>query len=293
MIYWLWILCIALTIGLTGLLIKLILIRRAAEEIEEKFADRIKNETNTLIDIVSRDISMRRLADSLNQELRLFHEERRKFRRGDVEVKEAIANISHDIRTPLTAICGYLDLLKAEEMSEDAGRYLSLIENRTEALKSLTEELFQYSVIVSVEEGEKSSLIINEVLEESLAGFYAAFKEKNIIPEIHIPEEKTERCMNRSALLRIFGNIISNAIKYSEGDFSVHMKSEGTIIFSNKADSLTAVTAARLFDRFYTVETGRDSIGLGLSIAKILTEQQSGTIRAECEGGKLRIILEL
>lgn len=293
MVYCLWVFCAGLAVVTLVLLIKLALIRNAAKEIEEQFAEKVENETNTLIGIASRDTGMRKLADALNEELRLFHEERRRFIRGDKEVKEAIANISHDIRTPLTAICGYLDLLKSEDMSDDARRYICLIENRAGALRNLTEELFQYSVVVSVEEGEKEKLSVNEVLQESLAGFYVSFKEKDIIPEIHLPEERVERSMNRSALLRIFGNIISNAIKYSGGDFCVHMEREGIITFSNRTDSLTPVTAARLFDRFYTVETGKGSVGLGLAIAKILTEQQGGRIRAEYESGRLKVILDL
>lgn len=151
------VLCCILCIIITGLVIKLILMRKSAREITEAFADRIENETNTLVDISSRDSCMRQLADRLNDDLILFHKERLKFIRGDCALKEAISNISHDIRTPLTAICGYLDLLKRENLPVDAVRYLHAIQNRTDALKNLTEELFQYSVIASVNEGDKDT----------------------------------------------------------------------------------------------------------------------------------------
>ena len=94
---------------------------------------------------------MRRLAAALNRELRLLREQRRRYVAGDRELKEAVANVSHDLRTPLTAICGYLDLLEQEELSPAVGRYVSVIRERAEAMRGLTEELFRYSLLVSAE----------------------------------------------------------------------------------------------------------------------------------------------
>lgn len=208
---------------------------------------------------------------------------------GDLELKEAVTNISHDLRTPLTAVCGYLDLLKREKLSKDAARYLALAGERAEALRQLTEEFFQYSMVISVEETEMENVVINEVLEESLSGFYGAFREKGIIPVITITDKKVERKLNRSALLRIFGNIIGNAVKYSDKDLVVVLNEEGKIVFSNKTESLNSVMAGRLFDRFYTVESGRGSTGLGLSIAKALTERMDGKITAKHREGRLYV----
>lgn len=289
---WMYLLCAAMGIVILVLLLKILTMKRSAREICEKFSASVEQDTNTLIDIGSHDGDMRRLAGRMNEELRVFHRERRRFCEGDRELKEAIANISHDLRTPLTAICGYLDLLKAEEKSEAAKRYVEIIENRTRLMKKLTEELFRYSVLVSVEEGETEMVSLNQVLEESLAASYSAMKAKQMIPEIVMPETRVERRLDRSALVRVFGNVISNAVKYSDGDFKAELKESGEIIFSNSAGSLTPVMAARLFDRFYTVETGRNSTGLGLSIAKILTERMGGTIRAEYIDGKLYIIIK-
>ena len=105
-------------------------------------------------------------------------------------------------------------------------------------------------------------------------------------------ERQIERNLDTMALNRIFGNIINNAMKYSDGDFKVELKEDGTIIFSNSAKKLNSVTTERLFDRFYTVETGRNSTGLGLSISRLLTERMGGRIRAEYEKGKLVIIVK-
>lgn len=290
---WLYVLCFVMGIIIAILMIKIVLMRKATKEIYEKLTDRLINDTNTLIDISSRDLYMRRLAEELNKQLRVYRKERHRFRQGDLEFKEAITNVSHDLRTPLTAIFGYLELLKKVDKDEDTARYLSMIENRADVLKQLTEELFRYFVIVSEDDDKLETVNINQLLEESLVAYYGAFKERRISPEINIPEERIERSMNRSALIRVFNNIISNVLKYSDGDFVISMDLDGKIIFSNEARNLTPVLAGRLFDRFYTVETGRNSTGLGLSIAKILTERMGGSITSDYYDNRLYITLLL
>ncbi len=287
---WLPIVCGILAVMVCALFIKIYMMKKSVKEIEEKLSEKLRTETNTLIDISSRDEDLRRLADTLNAELGKLREERWRFKQGDKELKDAVTNISHDLRTPLTAVCGYLDLLKKEEKSETAAEYLDVIENRTQVMKELAEELFDYSLISSAEEEEKREQIcLNAALEESLASFYGAIRQSGIEPEISITERRIERNLDAMALTRIFGNIINNAMKYSDGDFKVELKEEGTIIFSNSAKNLNPVAAERLFDRFYTVETGRNSTGLGLSISKLLTERMGGKIRAEYQEGRLII----
>ena len=134
-------------------------------------------------------------------------------------------------------------------------------------------------------------LDLRGALEEALLSFYGAMEQRNITPEIQLPESRVERCLDPSALSRIFSNILGNALKYSSGDLTVCMDQEGTIVFTNAAAGLTTVTAGRLFDRFYTVQTGSSSTGLGLSIAKLLTERMNGSIGAEYRDGKLSITL--
>lgn len=291
---WLWLLvCTAiLAVVVLALLLKIHMLKKAAKEIEDAFADRLETDTNTRIDISSGDRSMRRLADAVNRELGRLRAERLRFQQGDTELKQAVTNISHDLRTPLTAICGYLDMLEEEEKPENVERYVAIIRNRSDMLIRLTEELFRYSIIHSREkELAREPVVINHVLEQSVAAFYTALRERNIIPRIQMPEEKVIRMLDRSALSRVCSNLIHNAIKYSDGDLEVTLEPTGEIIFANTAEGLDEVQAGRLFDRFYTVETARRSTGLGLAIARNLVEQMGGTITSEYEDGRLSIRL--
>lgn len=291
---WLWLsVCTAiLAVVVLALLLKLYMLKKAAREIEDAFADRLETDTNTRIDISSGDRSMRRLAVAVNRELGKLRAERLRFQQGDTELKQAVTNISHDLRTPLTAICGYLDLLEEEEKPENVERYLAIIRNRSDMLIRLTEELFRYSVIHSREkELAREPVVINHVLEQSVAAFYTALREHSIIPRIQMPEEKVIRMLDGAALSRVCSNLIHNAIKYSDGDLDVTLEPTGEIMFANTAQGLDEVQAGKLFDRFYTVETARRSTGLGLAIARDLVEQMEGTITAEYEDGRLGIRL--
>lgn len=292
--FWLLVVIGILLICICALIIKLFLVQKTARDIEIQFSERLMTETNTLIDISHQDKTMRRLAERLNIELRKLRKERHRFQQGDLELKSAVTNISHDLRTPLTAISGYLDLLDNAEKSEAVERYIDVIRNRTEALRQLTEELFSYSVITSPEYNNSLELVaVNGVLEESILGFYAALQERKITPNLSMTENKVIRKVNRAALSRIFSNLINNAIKYSDGDLNITLTDAGEIIFSNNASELSEVDVKRLFDRFYTVENARKSTGLGLSISRILIEQMNGTISAKYENGKLNICIQL
>ncbi len=268
---------------------KIYFLHRSVKEITEAFRDKLETDTNTQVDLSSRDPYMRRLASEINIQLRTLRKEHHRYEQGDQELKIAVTNISHDLRTPLTAICGYLDLLEQEEKSETVSRYMNQIENRVELLKNLTEELFRYSIVTSTQELKPERLDMKRVLEGSLLSFYAVMQSKQIQPAISLPEEAVWRELDADALSRIFSNIISNALKYSNGDFSVSMDNIGKIQFSNMAKDLNPVSVERLFDRFYTVEASRNSTGLGLSIAKLLTEQMGGTITARYNDGRLYI----
>ncbi len=286
---WLWAAMVLLTCVSVILAGKVFMLKKDAREIREAFADRLAAHTNTLIDISHQDKEMKMLAEEINVQLRKLRYERHRFQQGDKELKDAVTNISHDLRTPLTAILGYLQLIEREEINEEIRGYIRQIENRTEVLKQLTEELFKYSVVSLIDDTKKEMMDLKRALEESMISFYGAMKQRGIEPEINMTEKRVERLLDSKAVSRIFGNIISNALKYSDGDFRITMDDNGEISFSNKARQLDHVSVGRLFDRFYTVESGRNSTGLGLSIAKLLTERMGGIIKAQYHNDEITV----
>lgn len=283
------IVCIVLIIVIVLLLIKIVLMRKSMGEIASSLDNILDGDTNAVITVSSVDGSIRKLAARLNKQLRGLRARRIRYENGDRELKEAVTNISHDLRTPLTSISGYLELLSQEEKSETVEKYLDIIDNRTQTLKELTEELFRYAVILAQDEITLETLDIKAVLEESILSFYGAMNEAGIVPELSITKNSVIRQSNRAALSRIFGNIIGNALKYSDGDLSVELSDDGRVTFKNHAHNLDKLRVEKLFDRFYTVQEARGSTGLGLSIARSLVEQLGGSIGAEYEDGVLRI----
>ena len=277
-----------------ALLLKIFYMRKAIREIKRGFSEKLYTDTNTPIMLSSHDKLVSSLANDINVELKELQKQKHRYIQGDKELKNAITNISHDLRTPLTTICGYLSLLDKEEKSEHIARQLSIIKNRTFALKQLVEELFRYTTIISdTENSVYTETVINNVLEDCISSYYAIFKEKGITPNINLCEQKIVRSVDKTALLRIFNNIIDNSIKYSEGDLTISLFENGKIVFSNHTSDLNEIQIGKLFDRFYTVNTARKSTGLGLSIAKALIEKMDGNISADYSNNVLSIIIKL
>ena len=290
-----WILCIFLCILLSVIVIVLLtknyLLKKSMREIYTDFENCLSEDTNVQITVSSGDKTVTRLAKAINLQLTKLRKSKQQYSDGDRELKEAITNISHDLRTPLTAICGYLDLLEKQNHSEDTERYIEQIRNRSEVLKQLTEELFRYSIISSTPELSYEKVNLCRVLEESLISFEGTMQQAGIQPEIQMPSVPVWRTLDYSAVVRVFSNIINNAIRYSDGDFEVHLEENGKITFSNTANKLTTVEVGKLFDRFYTVDTARKSTGLGLAIAKTLVEKMNGKIEANIKNKKLNIVI--
>ena len=288
-----WVLAAGLALVALGLGIKVALLRHGIKGLRRDLVERRGQDTNTLLSLPCRDRELRRLASALNQELRALRQERLRYQQGDKERKEAVVNISHDLRTPLTAISGYLQLLQGQDLPPDTRRYLEQIGGRTQAMKRLTEELFRYSVVVSEENLAREPVDLRRAVEEALLSFYGALEGRGIEPQVRLPETPVIRQLDPAAVNRVLGNILTNALKYSAGDLEVTLEESGRLTFSNAAPGLDPVAAGRLFDRFYTVEAARNSTGLGLSIAKELTQRMGGEMGAELHNGRLTVWLEL
>ncbi len=270
--------------------LRLILLRRSIRDIAAGVEEKLNTDTNTVLTVSTGDQTARRLAAQLNTALQALRKERLRLQNGDAALKTAVTNISHDLRTPLTAICGYLDLLEQETHTDVSKRYLAVIRERTDAMRAQTEELLRYAVAASaVESMHFAQVNLNDVLERCMAGFYGVMTKRGMTPQIQIPAEKVIRTLDATALHRIFENILNNAAKYSDGDLTVILQPDGSVSFANHAANLDRVQTAHLFDRFFTVESASRSTGIGLSIAKGLTEKMNGTIHASYQSGILRV----
>lgn len=287
-----WLLCGGLAVLALSLWVRTRLLRNSLDDIAAQLGDRLSSDTNNPIFLSTRDPHARKLAAALNVQLKELRRQRQRYENGDRELKEAVTNVSHDLRTPLTAICGYLELLDKGDKTPAQARYLSLIAGRAEAMGRMAEELLRYSVAASLEdELNWEAVDLNAAVEEAVASLYGALVEAGIIPAVSLPGERVVRKLDRAALSRVLGNLLSNALKYSAGDLEVVLAPDGTITLSNAAPELDEVQVGRLFHRLYTVESGRGSTGLGLAIARSLTERMGGTISARYEEGRLCVSL--
>lgn len=269
---------------------RLVSLKRAVREITSQAAEKLSSDTNTPIFVRTGGSAENELAALLGDELRALHEERIRLKNGDAELKAALTNAAHDIRTPLTAIRGYLDLIRDTDDPEKIKSYIAVISERTAALETLTEELFAYSVAADNSAPlRREAVDLVAAVEESVIGFYGLLTSRGITPQITLPEAAVVRMLDRDALNRVFGNIIGNAVKYSSGDLCIELSEDGVVCFRNSAPALDPLSVSKLFNRFYTVENARKSTGLGLSIAKTLTKRMGGRITADHVGGMLEI----
>lgn len=218
------------------------------------------------------------------------------YKEKDMELRDAIANMSHDLRTPLTSIMGYIYLLNDENLKEDEKReYLKIIEKRASVLNGLITNFYGLSRVQADQyEITLEPIKLEIVLGEIIAAFYETLYEKFGEPEIEIEEGLNIVLGDKESLNRIFTNLIENIIKHGEGDVKISLRKEKNNIiieFSNKAEALEAKDINRIFEKFFTrdrMRTGQNT-GLGLAIVKLLVEKQGQKIEAKKVGNRLVI----
>lgn len=270
--------------------LKLVIIKSELRNIEAKLTKIINSDTNNLLTISSGDKDLVRLVKKLNKNLSHLRKLELEYSNGNTDLKESITNISHDLRTPLTAIRGYLDLINIENLTSKEQEYLRYIEYKVNDLTNLTEQLFDFTKSLDTyNTANKKDVCLNIILENAIGSYYTIFKTNNIEPNISITSNKIYRYLDESMLIRILENIISNAIKYSDGDFNLTLDEAGLISISNKTSSLDKTSVKKIFNRYFTVENARKKGGVGLSIAKQLVELNGGTIKAKYFRGYLII----
>lgn len=237
-----------------------------------------------------------RAAEELLQEVNALLEARRTdqaaWREQEKSLRRQISNVSHDLRTPLTSILGYLQLLEDPALPEEERReYLTIIENRSKALQSLITSFYELSRLEGGEYPlEQVPVNLHASLSGLLAAFYNDFMDKGFDMTVELEEGLPPVLADEGAVLRVFTNLIRNAFDHGQGRMEVRLYREGeqvVSLFRNETADLTAEDVPHVFDRFFTsdkMRTGRNT-GLGLAIVKALAERMGCRVTAELRDG--------
>ena len=236
------------------------------------------------------------LLTAVNALLDLREREEGDYRRQEQAIRQQIANISHDLRTPLTSILGYLQLLEGEGLTaEERREYLSIVQGRARALQSMIVSFYDLS---RLEGGEyplsRERVDLYHVLSQLVAEFYNDFEGSGFDMTVELQESLPSVTADPAGVLRVFTNLIRNALEHGRSRMSILLYQEGdevVSVFANDAPGLTPEDVEHVFDRFFTADKMRtgQSTGLGLAIVKALVERMGHTVSAELEGDLFRV----
>ena len=281
-------------------LFKYVQIKRQIRNLSKQMTDLTTGKSEKMLDISLVDNDIEQLAAVLNQ----YNEKQRQSiastLRHEMYLKESIANISHDLRTPLTVILGHLQLLKKENLSAGQTQRIETIYNKAERMKELIQTFYDLSVIDAKEvtpvreDFNLTNLLINLITENA-----PALEAKGISPVIGLPDHSVYLHSDYGMVERIFQNLIINAIRYSSGSIKIDLKQgkekSAIFIIENPIDSKVEIDPNRLFERFYTGDKSRHNsgTGVGLAVVKLLTDKLGGNVFAKIENDTLTISLEI
>lgn len=287
---------------ISGLLILIILfimhgvytksqIRSLAEQLKELRTKGIDKKVN--IQLLNKDIE--HLTYEINEALCASKQSKVISMQKENELKQMIANMSHDLRTPLTSIMGYIQLLNDPSLThKEREAYVTIIEKRAFMLRGLLNDFYELSLIDSMDYKMTFEKVnMSRVLEEIILGKYKAFRDKGLKPVMNITENATITC-DYQALERIIENLLSNMIRYAYTQAEISLKTfEHHVVLTVKNDCASQMDTDtnKLFDRFYKGDKSRSSLGtgLGLSIVKELMEKMNGQVKAQVNANVLSI----
>lgn len=240
------------------------------------------------------------LISEINHLTARYREERRLLLRENRIYKESITSISHDIRTPLTSVKGYVQLqTKADISEEKKAEYLRIVERRLEELGDMLNQLFEYA---RLEAGEfqlnLQRINAGNSFAETISLFYEDFTVKGLEPQVEVCSKPIFIQADSHAFSRILENLIKNALVHGKGDYRFSLTSEesyAVIVIANETEQIEEKDLQQIFERFYTTDQSRNrrTTGLGLAIAKEFTEQMGGRIEAFLQEGCFRVEVRL
>lgn len=244
---------------------------------------------NRIVRLPVQDRELELLLEAINANLTAIRQEHNQYMRKERLLKEQIENISHDLRTPLTAVLGYLKLLDEAPLDPVDAEYLEIAIRKSETLQTLISQFYELSCVTSDAFTIKTEPVdAARILRETCLEHYAQLEEKQLLTDFHLPGNEIMIPGEPDALKRIFSNLLQNAVRYAEGCLSVRYQTDDEkktvcFIFSNDiSPELILPDPSRLFDRFYMQEQSRSrgGTGLGLTISKTLAERMGGQMEA-------------
>ena len=263
--------------------------QRQVKDICRQLAFLMKHDSNMLIhrEFCLGGIGM--LSDRLNDLLELRRKEKQYYHEKETLIADTYTNLSHDIRTPLTSLDGYFQLMEACENVEEQRRYLNIIHERIHSLNEMLEELFMFTKLKNESYRlELTSCCINRILKETVFSYYDDWVRREIQPDIQITEEQLYIDGNKQGLSRIIQNVIKNGLDHGEKKIRIVLKREqnrAVLRISNQVTASEQIDIEHVFDRFYKADAARSktSTGLGLSIAREFVRRMNGEIGAKIE----------
>jgi signal transduction histidine kinase len=250
-----------------------------------------KNKTQMRISTSFRIKAFTNLADNLNKFLDSFHEREKNYILNEKNLQTTIRGLSHDIRTPLTSLDGYLQLLAKTEETHEREKYLSIMQRRILSLKKILDQLFTFVKLQEEEYKLDLEIVdIRKIAIETLFSYYEDFKFKNLEPQINFAENPIHVMSNVEGLERIFQNIYKNILEHGSNPLQMTLKEDDKRVYfqsKNKIKDQVEISKEDIFKEFYKASSSRSgsSTGLGLSITKALVEKLGGTISADIEDG--------
>lgn len=266
--------------------------------------EEIMQESHIELTVNSRQKCMLELCGKLNRVLSLKDADYLQYKKAEKQLKQDIANLAHDIRTPLTGASGYVQLARECEAASKKEYYLQTAENRLAELEDMLEKLFLYTKLTgedySLSPENRKEIQVLPLLGDCLLSLYAQFEKAGTAPELDFPSEDFRVYAEEEALRRIFLNLIQNALihgagglRISQGEVFAQGNTVSGLVFENPVSSDCFPDASRIFDRFYKADPARrkGSSGLGLFIVRELMRKMDGEAIARISNCRLQIIL--
>ena len=244
--------------------------QRQVKDICRQLAFLMKHDSNMLIHREFGLGGIGMLSDRLNDLLELRRKEKQYYQEKETLIADTYTNLSHDIRTPLTSLDGYFQLMEACENVEEQRRYLNIIHERIHSLNEMLEELFMFTKLKNESYRlELTSCCINRILKETVFSYYDDWVRREIQPDIQITEEQLYIDGNKQGLSRIIQNVIKNGLDHGEKKIRIVLKREqnrAVLRISNQVTASEQIDIEHVFDRFYKADAARSKTSTGLGV---------------------------